>query len=203
MVKLTKWRTTLLTKKSTNVLGTVALLSTLVTLMTACSPKFDWREVRGDAAGDLVPYTVLMPDKPSRRTRRILLGQQTVSMHMSYAEIDKIKFAVGAINMPDATQAQTAIAQIKTALLANINGRVIDEKSSVTNEHGKLVFNLDLQAVGSAPASSNVTPQTTRLAGRIVTRDTWVFQVVVIGPQPNIDQDSVDTFLASFTLGID
>jgi hypothetical protein len=154
--------------------------------LSACSPKYDWRDVQGGDA----PYTVLMPDKPARLSREIQLGQQTVTMHMTAAQIDGVKFAVGAVQMPDATQAQTAIALIKSMLLKNIAGTMTQEKTSVSNVDGKLTLNDEFDAISSDPSL--------RMAGRLVAHDVWAFEVLVVGPEKAINQDVIDTFLGSF-----
>ena len=161
----------------------------LALCLIACSPKYDWRDVAGQRA----PYTILMPDKPSRLSREIQLGQQTVTMHMTATQIDGIKFAVGAIKMPDAVKAQAAMALIKSALLKNIEGTISQEKISAANVSGKLSLSEEFNAFN---------PRTSiRMSGRIVARDGWVFEVLVVGPEHAIDRDIVDMFFSSFKPG--
>ena len=134
-----------------------------------------------------------MPDKPSRLSREIQLGQQTVTMHMTATQIDGIKFAVGAIKMPDAVKAQAAMALIKSALLKNIEGTISQEKISAANVSGKLSLSEEFNAFN---------PRTSiRMSGRIVARDGWVFEVLVVGPEHAIDRDIVDMFFSSFKPG--
>jgi len=131
-----------------------------------------------------------MPDKPSRLSREIQLGQQTVTMHMTATQIDGVKFAVGAIKMPDAIEAQAAMALIKSALLKNMEGATTQEKISAANVNGKLSLSDEFNTVN---------PRTSiRMAGRIVARDGWVFEVLVVGPEQAIDRDIVDVFFSSF-----
>lgn len=158
--------------------------------LTACSPKYDWRAVSGDEA----PYTVLMPDKPSRLSREIQLGQQKVIMHMTAAKIDDVKFVVGAVKMRDATEAQTATAVIKNTLLKNMAGTMTNEKMTVSNVDGKLTVNDEFSAFSSASF--------TRMSGRLVARDVWAFEVLVVGPEQMMKSEdvkaAVDMFLESF-----
>ena len=81
-----------------------ALMATLVAL-SACTPRFDWRSVRGTDA----PYTILLPAKPSTHTRSVNLGGIQASMTMTAAEVDDVTFAVGSAELPDAAQAQAAL----------------------------------------------------------------------------------------------
>jgi hypothetical protein len=167
------------------------LVFLLTILITACSPKFDWREVHG---GDS-PYTVMMPAKPSEMSREIQLGQQVVTMHMNAAQIDGVNFAVGAAKMSDATQAQLTLAIIKTALIQKMAGHITHEKSTVGNIGGKVVFNDEFGASNTVP---NMAVSPTRMLGRLVARDEWVYQVLVVGPEKDINKEAVETFLASF-----
>ncbi|MET3106884.1 hypothetical protein AAKU67_002364 [Oxalobacteraceae bacterium GrIS 2.11] len=159
--------------------------------MSACSPKFDWREMHGTDS----PYTVLMPAKPSEQTREIRLGPQTTNMHMTASQIDGVSFAVGAAKMNDATQAQLTLAIIKSALLQKMQGQITDEKNSVTNTDGKVTFNEEF-AVTSSNTNGAVSP--TRMQGRLVARNEWVYQVLVVGPEKDINKESAETFLTSF-----
>ena len=167
----------------------LAILATI--LLTACSPKFDWRSVQ-DAAS---PYTVLMPGKPSELSREIRLGQQTVTMHMTATQIDGVNFAVGAAKMSDATQAQMTISIIKSNLVQKMAGHITHEKTTVANSDGKITFNDEFGAI-SSPASMAASP--TRMLGRLVAHDNWVFQILVVGPEKDINEEAVETFLTSF-----
>jgi hypothetical protein len=167
------------------------LVVLLTVLIAACSPKFNWREVHSKDA----PYTVLMPAKPSEMSRDIQLGQQTVTMYMNTAQIDGVNFAVGAAKMRDATQAQLTIAIIKSALVQKLAGHITHEKSTVGNIDGKVVFNDEFGASSGTP---NMAVSPTRMLGRLVARDEWVFQVLVVGPEKDINKESVETFLNSF-----
>lgn len=163
----------------------------LTIVVTACSPKFDWREIHDGNSS----YTVLMPAKPSELSRNIQLGEQSVTMHMTATQIDGVSFAVGAAKMSDATTAQMTISIIKNALIQKMAGHITHEKTSVANTDGKITFNDEFDAVSSAP---NMTVSPTHMLGRLVARDAWVFQVLVVGPEKNIDKNAVEIFLTSF-----
>ena len=60
----------------THLRNTVFIASLL--LLSACSPKFDWREVRSETAS----YIVALPTKPTTYTRKIDLKGIPVSMTM-------------------------------------------------------------------------------------------------------------------------
>ena len=99
------------------------LLASLAWLQ-ACNPTYNWRETRGPDA----PYVVLMPAKPSSHSRPIDLNGIKVTMTMTAAEVDGVTFAVGTAELPDAAQAATALAAMKTAMVRNLAGTVRQER---------------------------------------------------------------------------
>ncbi len=173
--------------RTTKFIRVFAFFLVLITLH-ACSPKFNWREVRDDST----LYTVLMPDKPARLSRQIQLGQQTVTMHMSAAQIDRVSFAVGAVRLPDASGAQIALTMIKEGLVNNISGKITQEKTSASKINGKLIITTSLDISGIA----NNTP--VRMIVKLISHDVRVYQVLVAGPEKSINTDATDIFLNSF-----
>ena len=59
--------------------------------LLACTPKFDWRDVRSDDS----PYTILMPAKPATMTRELDLGQSKIVMHMTTVQVAGCDGGVG------------------------------------------------------------------------------------------------------------
>jgi len=153
----------------------------LALLLSACSPKYDWRDYRSNDA----PYAVLFPGKPATQTRSVKLDQLDISMTMSAADIDGVIFAVGSAQLADAAQAPAAVEAMKTAMVKNINATVTSSKA------------LDGGAL-EVDASGTERGQAMRLIGRFLAKDKRIYQVVVIGPAARMDADSVETFLASF-----
>ena len=159
--------------------------------LLACTPKFDWRDVRSDDS----PYTILMPAKPATMTRELDLGQSKIVMHMTTVQVDGVSFAVGAAKLPDATAALAALTIIKANLLAKLDGPVTQQKTTSGNSAGKATLTDEFDATSSKADHSG---SATRMVGKIVARENWVFQVLVVGPDKAINRDSVDTFLTSF-----
>lgn len=156
-------------------------------LLAACSPKFDWREVRGAGA----PYVVMLPAKPASHTREIDLDGIKVSMTMTAAEVDDVTFAVGAAALPDPAQAPKALNAMKTALVRNIGGKVTREKSDGSANMPTMI---EIEASGSPGRGG----QSRLLFARFVAKDKYVYQIVAVGSEKAISREAVDTFLASF-----
>lgn len=171
--------------------GIVLLGSALA--LTACSPKFDWREIRSNDA----PYAVAMPSKPTTLTRQIDLNGTPVAMTMTASAVDGITFAVGSAELPDATQAQVSLSAMKTALVNNISGTIRQEKTltMAQGSAGGQLAVMEMQALG---ASSN--EQARVLFARFVAQDKRVYQLVVTGSEKAVKRELVDTFFASFKL---
>lgn len=167
-----------------------SLLAATVFALAACTPKYDWREVRGTNA----PYTVALPAKPSSMSRPINLDGLQFSMTMTAAEVDGVTFAVGSAELPDAAKSQIALNALKTALVKNIGGTLRHEKAS---DPSATPTTIDIEAVGSAVPGSD---QARLLIARFVAKDRHVYQLVVAGKEKSVSRDAVDTFLTSFKL---
>lgn len=166
-----------------------------VAALAACTPKYDWRVVRGTD----IPFSVLLPAKPSTYTRPVNLGGIKANMTMTAAEIDDVTFAVGTAELPDAAQAQAALLVMKETLVKNINGVVRKEK----NQLGSTRSTIDLEAGPNTDTSAVSRPGTNKgvvLHARFVAHDRRVYQVIVAGQERAIRPESIDTFLTSFKI---
>lgn len=164
----------------------ISLALMLAAALSACSPQYDWRDYRSSDA----PYAVLFPGKPASQTRSIQLDTLAVNMTMTAAEVNGVIFAVGSAQLPDAAQGQAAIEAMKTALVNNIGATVTSNKSAADGRQATL----DVEAKGSQNG------ETMRLIGHFVAKDKRIYQVIVMGRDKNIVQDTVETYLSSFKL---
>ncbi|HTD04036.1 hypothetical protein [Undibacterium sp.] len=164
-----------------------------VLALAACSPKLDWREVRGSDA----PYTALLPAKPASYSRQIDLHGIKMTMNMMAADVDGTTFAIGSAKLPDNAQALAALEGMKDGMLKNINGRVTSEKSAgasaATTNGSKQTRSYDVEARGSLQNGQAVV-----LAARFVASDQWVYQAVIMGNEKLVTRDAIDTFMTSF-----
>ncbi len=158
-------------------------------LFAACTPHYDWREVRGSNA----PFSVLLPAKPATLSRPVNLNGIQATMTMTAAEIDGVAFAVGSAELADAASASRALAAMREAMLNNIAGSVRHEDSSSAGSGRQI----DLEAGGALPAHAPA-GSAPLLVARFVTRDRRVYQAVVLGPENAVAREAVDTFLSSF-----
>jgi len=153
--------------------------------LVACTPHFDWREVRGTDAS----WIVLMPAKPAAWTRDVNFDGPKVAMTMTAVDIDGAIFAVGTATLPDDAAATNALHAMRTALVRNIAGTIKSERANTAGS----VSTLDLDAAGAGAPP-------VQLHAHLVARDRRIYQVVAIGPETSLPPEAVDTFLTSFKL---
>ena len=178
--------------------ASIVVLIAIALTLSACSPQYDWREIRSEAA----PYVVLLPTRPTTFSRKINLNGIPVSMTMTASEVDGVTFAVGTAELPDATQAQVSLGAMKIALVNNIGGTVRQEKTltmaQTRNATSGTVAVLEIEASG--PASAATKGQARVLFARFVAQEKRVYQLVVTGSEKAVSRDIVDTFFSSFQL---
>lgn len=156
-------------------------------LLAACSPQFDWREIRGSDE----PYSAMLPGKPSTFSRSVNLNGTAVTMQMTAADVSGVTFAIGSASLPDPAAAEKAIGDMKTALVRNINGTILRETANTAAGQGST---LEVEARGSVQADG----QPRLLIGRFVARDRRVYQAIVLGKEKAVSREAADTFLTSF-----
>lgn len=153
------------------------------TLLSACSPEYNWRQYDSPDA----PYGVLFPAKPATYTRPVNLSGNSFDMTMTAAEVKHTVFAVGTGVAPDAATAQAALAAMKTAMVRNIGAQVTEEKTQPGSA-------LDVQARGMRNG------QPMRLVGHFEARGKRFYQVIVLGPDGSVPDEQVEQFMTSFKL---
>jgi hypothetical protein len=177
--------------------ATVAALAGCL-LLLACSPPFDWREVRGAEA----PYVILMPAKPTSSTRNVDLGGGPISMTMSVARAEDISFSITSGKLAQPAAAEATLLAMKSSLLRNTSAAIRKETASTTADGTKL---LALEGTFSlAPPAPTAKPGNAAqalLAARFAARNGFVYQVVAYGPEKALSGQVLDTFLTSFRPG--
>lgn len=174
----------------------VFLLALFVLGLTACTPAFNWREVRPEGLG----FVVLLPDRPASLSREIELDGVTVTMTMTGARIDRSLFTVGMVELPPTAleHADRALAAMRAGMLRNIGAQRADERTvklSVADPSGRV---LERQPGVRLEASGTVNRQTVRMTAVFVARGPRLWQVVAIEPEGRADQAA--TMIDSFRL---
>lgn len=168
-----------------------ATLAALLLGASACSPTFNWRELRVDGT----PLLALLPCKPESATRPVPLGGASAAptdLHMHSCETAGLRFAVAWADVGQPAQVASALAAWRSASLQAI--RVAPAAAG----------DWPVQLVGADPVQS-VQAQGTDPQGQPVqtralyfARGTQVFQAAVYGPR--LPDEAVDAFFAGLQL---
>ena len=93
-------------------LSFAALLLTL----TACSPVFNWREVRPEDTA----LSLLLPCKPDRAEKKLSLGERPQVLRLLGCDAGGATFAVTVADVGDASSVTAVLAAWQSATLANM-----------------------------------------------------------------------------------
>ncbi|MES3001746.1 MAG: hypothetical protein V4787_13720 [Pseudomonadota bacterium] len=85
-------------------------------IVTACSPTFNWRDVRVEPTG----LKAQLPCKPEHNAREVPMAGRQVSLEVLGCDTGGATFAVLTADIGDAARAGEVLAQWKTATLANM-----------------------------------------------------------------------------------
>ncbi|MEP7281695.1 MAG: hypothetical protein ABI696_06925 [Rubrivivax sp.] len=153
----------------------------------ACSPTFDWREVRADASG----MQALLPCRPSPQTRRVRLAQAEVALTLVACRAGDVTWALAYADMEDPARVAAALAALREAAQKNFGGAGASRAPTppplkvpgATPNPGAGRFAVD----GSLPDGQPVHAQYA-----VFTRGTWVFQATCVGAA--LPAEAVETF---------
>jgi hypothetical protein len=170
-----------------------------VLLALACSPRFEWREVRGDG------FAASLPGRPQAVTRDVDIAGARVAMTMWSTGIGPTIFAIGTATLPASAIADdaargAALAYFRDALVRNIGASDATVRTwTPTLPVGgtrKLLASSAVEAVGRPGADG----RKSRLAARFFIVDDRFFQVVALGAEGEIPPEVLETFFTSFRL---
>jgi hypothetical protein len=165
-------------------------------LLAACAPDYNWREIRSAEQG----WVVMLPGKPATMTRRIRLDGLDVSMTMHGARVGDTSFTVAVAALPDAEPATRAraVAAMRAGMVRNIAGTEREARPAplpVVDEAGKAV---GTEAAVRVDATGTAQGKPQQLLAGFGARGARAYQWVVLGP--SVDREQARTFLESFRL---
>ena len=94
----------------------LSALAASLLLMAACSPAFNWRDVRPDDT----TLSLLLPCKPDKAQRSVPLGGQPTELAMLGCDAGGVTFALAVATVRDASQLAAVQAGWQAATLANM-----------------------------------------------------------------------------------
>jgi hypothetical protein len=98
--------------------GWLASLALLAMLTAACSPTFNWREVKLPGG----PGHAMFPCRPKQEQRTVPLAGRQVVLTLLACRTGDTTFALGVAEVGDPAQLGPAMEALKTAAAANIGG---------------------------------------------------------------------------------
>lgn len=155
---------------------TVVLLAVALWALAACSPAFNWRDVRPE--GGSVGAT--LPCKPETAQRTVALAGQPVALRMLSCDVGGLTFAMALLQVPSGLPLTTVVDAWQQASLASL--KVAAGQSQVWVPEVRLPPDSGMQlrgwkAVGVRPDGSAVPAH-----GVMLARGDEVTQLVVYGP---------------------
>lgn len=163
----------------------------MLVLAGACSPTWNWREIRVDSHG----WAALFPDKPVKMTRSISLDGMPVTMSMQGAEVEGATFTVAMVDLPDDAEAtrEHAVSALRRGMMQTVQGAEVSARAVNLPVSG-LAWRVEVH--GQVTLNGQVRPVVQHAGYTAYGRRAW--QWVVVGPQP--EPEVVNTFLDSFRL---
>jgi hypothetical protein len=128
------------------------LLSAAVLLgLAACSPTFNWREVRAEPA----PLKLMLPCKPDKGSRPVPMAGRQVELQVLGCETGGATFALLHGDISDPARTGEVLAQWKTATLANM--RSVSQQQTPFLPAGALALPQSVQVVASGQRADGST----------------------------------------------
>jgi len=159
----------------------------------ACSPTFNWREVRLETT----PLQALMPCKPETAQRSVPMAGSPTELHLLACETGGVRFAVAWADLAAPAQVPQALAAWRSASLQAIGVRSLpgDEASTAweVSVSGAAPQALGVQANGQNPAGGPVQTRAVYFA-----RGTQVFQAAVYGER--LPAEALEAFFGGLRL---
>lgn len=162
-----------------------------VLTVAACSPAFNWREVRLDDSG----LSLLLPCKPDKAKKVVPLGGQPTTLSMLGCEAAGVTFAVAVADIGDAGNTGLVLAGWQSVTLANMKAGDGTAQSKALKVAGASLqpAALVVSATGQRADGTPVRGQAAYFA-----KGSQVFQAVIYAPV--IAPEAAETFFASLRL---
>jgi hypothetical protein len=159
----------------------------LTAFLVACAPELDWRELHWEEG----KVKVLLPGKPSKSAREVVLGGEKVVMQMLQTQMSGMAFGVAYAPLPPGDPG-ALLPAARDALLRNIEGTLVTEREVDVRGTG---------AKGREFTGEGVVAGTPMLiAARLVAANGRFYQVVFVGRKDRAERVDLPLYLGSLTL---
>ena len=154
---------------------------------SACTPTFDWREVRPDGSG----VVALFPCKPVSHAREVALAGAPIKMTMAACSAGNAVFAVAFADVGEPGRVAPALAELRNSAARNLGISNAVEARPITIDG--MTPNVQAGRVTLAGRRPDGTAVQEELA--VFARGTTVYQATVLGTAA--DAGAVETFIAA------
>ena len=155
-----------------------------LTVLTACNPTFNWRDVRPEGTR----LALLLPCKPDKAQRTVPMASQQTEMNLLSCDAGGVTFAVSMADVNDAGKTSAVLMQWQSATLTNIKAG-----APITRDAFK-VPGLANAAVMVKATGQRANGQAVSSQAAYFAQDSRVFQAVMYAD--NISPDVADTFFS-------
>jgi hypothetical protein len=168
-------------------LAALSLLSAAT--LAACSPTFNWREVRAEPT----PLKAMLPCKPDKGARTVPMAGREVSLEVLGCDTGGATFAVLFADIGDASRLGEVLAQWNTATLLNLRSEAAQQRAFLPPGALGLHQSLQVVARGKRADGSKVESHAAYFA-----RGSHVFQAVIYSSE--LKPEVADTFFSGLRL---
>ncbi len=158
-------------------------------LLAGCTPSLDWRETRPGGTD----MTAVFPCRPQRHARPVVVAGATTRMEMLVCKAAGATFAVSFLDLTDPGTVTPALAELRTAARANINGVEGEIKPAKVNGMTANSQSARLSMTGRLPDGIAVQEQ-----AAFFVKGLRVYQASVIGPA--LLPEMTETFFSGLKL---
>lgn len=165
--------------------------------LTACSPTFNWRDVRPEDTR----LGLLFPCKPDKAEKKLAIAGQPTNLRLLSCDAGDVTFAVTVADLGDAGKTALALEQWQNATLLNMRAAPVAPPGDKTADATQVTA-FKLPGAALLPPAVMVKARGRRADGAAVSgqalyfaQDSQVFQAVIYADK--ISPEVAETFFAS------
>ena len=144
-----------------------------VSVLTACTPALNWRDVRPEGWG----LVATLPCRPDQHARPVALAGPPVALSLWVCSADGHTFALASADMGDPARVGPALLALAQAAQANVLGRVEAQQPAAVPGMTPQAAAVHRRLSGQLPDGQLVRVQVLVFAGGL-----RVYQATVVGP---------------------
>ena len=183
----------------------IARLAVIVTasVLTACYPRYDWRDYRPDCGRGWCGFIASFPGRVTSATREVPVGNMRLPLALHVVSVGDVTFAIGAFTLLPGSDPKSARHTFEAKLLDDV-GASAGRSGSVTLHAARTsVRGTDIEAA-TFEAQGQRESRRLSVAARFVQRQDREIEILVIGPTDvlasNSGRQAVETFFTSLRL---